>query len=265
MNIVYYKDLVNFLMKARQNILVVSSILLFEKNTLEIKIVNGDVSVINSVNSLHENLLRLMMNTSWTHDEVKEIVGYCVIMDLLATMKSDDVLKNIAYSVITDISNGAWRSAFTSDGDIEQYKQQVAIYNQISATERLMIDIGQIEGMSKPESPLLKNKKMAIHGMQKLFVNKNLLTLCRDIPFGGDVISLNGKKTILTHFDFIYHFEQSLPEHVSVDKLCDESYKIDGFVYRIQHTPFQGGGSMSTFRCMVPMTSINLENTIFNT
>jgi hypothetical protein len=259
MNIVYYKDLVNFLMKAKQNILVISSTLLFEKTILEIKVINGNVSLIDSDDSLHENLLCLMLKTSWTPNDVKAIVGYCVIMDLLTTINSDEVIKNPAYSVIADITNGAWRSAFTSDSDINKYKQQMSIYNKISPEERLMIDIGQIEGMSEPKNPLVTNKKIAIHGMQKLFINKNILTLCREIPYGGDVISLNGKKTILTHFDFIYHFEQELPEYVAVDKICDESYKIDGFEYRIQHTPTLDGGSISTFRCMVPMTTIELE------
>jgi hypothetical protein len=250
MNIFYYEDLVQFLLKAKQNILVVSSALLFEQPVLEIKVVNGDITFLDSELSLHESLLHLMLKKSWTPSDVKALLGYCVIMHLLASMKSDNILKSLAYSAVMDIANGAWRSAFTSNDEIDQYKQDMTIYRRMSPQERLMIETGQVEGMSEPENPLLKNKRLPIYGMEKLFASKNLFSLCREIPQAGDVISLNGEKAAINHFDFTYHFDQTLPEHLSVNKLCDTVSTIDGFRYRIQHVPIQGGGSTSTFRCL---------------
>ena len=48
MNIVYFNDLVKYLMAARQNVLVISSATLFEKENLQLKVINGNIKLVES-------------------------------------------------------------------------------------------------------------------------------------------------------------------------------------------------------------------------
>ena len=61
MNIVYFNDLVKYLMAARQNVLVISSATLFEKENLQLKVINGDIKLVESDLTMHENLLHLLL------------------------------------------------------------------------------------------------------------------------------------------------------------------------------------------------------------
>ena len=64
MNIVYFNDLVKYLMAARQNVLVISSATLFEKENLQLKVINGDIKLVESDLTMHENLLHLLLKKS---------------------------------------------------------------------------------------------------------------------------------------------------------------------------------------------------------
>jgi len=247
MNIVYFNDLVKYLMAARQNVLVISSATLFEKENLQLKVINGDIKLVESDLTMHENLLHLLLKKHWTPCDIKSIVGYCVLIDLLTSINANDISQNPAYSVIKDISDGAWRSAFTSNEEIDKYKAQVARYNKLTDKERILISLGEINGMRAPVDPL-SNKSLSIYGMEQLFIDKSVFAFSREIPVGGDVISLNGEKALVTHFDFKYYFDVRIPEHVVVDEMRDEYSLIDDFHYRVQHVPTKDG-SISTFRC----------------
>ncbi len=247
--IIYQEDLVEYLCLARQNLLVVSSNVLFEKSNLEVCFVDGKINITNSNFNLHENFMKLLLKSSWENDEVKIIVGYVAIINLLSTTGEDsDITRRSVYTCVTDIVNGAWKSAYASKDDIESYRNALEKYNAISAMDLMLMDLNGT-APNRPENPLEKSMH-AIYGIEKIMHIENPIEFAPTLKYYGDIMAI-GKGTagfLQNPINTIYWANVELPEYIEVDEEFDDGFTKGDVDYRRSAFPGDDGDTHCTIR-----------------
>lgn len=247
-NITCLSDFIEYLQKRKQNLLVVSSNVLFEKNNL-ILVNKGDFITLEEHDfGLHENFLNLIMKHTWSFDDIKLIIGYCGIMSLYIN-KEHEIYRSAAS--INDVVSGMWKAAYVSEDDILSYRERLHSYNKlVTPHANILSNLGYISGPKAPVNPLYQVKSFSIKGLELLLKLKEPLILTKILPYPTDLMSSSDGFVFFKQCDLEYFLNIKYDRHQSPeDGIVQDSIEYVGEdIYRVQRVACSNGESMNVFR-----------------
>lgn len=243
--ILYINDLKEYIILVKQNLMLISSNLFFEITKHKIEIRSDKIKIVHSHNSLYDNFLKIITKNSWTNNEIKEIMGYLSIMNLIISLNENDKsttnnLYNCVYSILAN-----YKIAYKSDQDIDQYKDELLKYNQLSLSNKIDIAMGGLNKIYKPKNPDDNISELVVYNIDAIFNIGHPLEFLSKIN-NGDELHSSGDDVVFKQGNLMYTANVSFNYNENIRN--KDSIKYKNLLFRVQSERMNNGKTSSVFR-----------------